>query len=175
MGWSDQDYKKAFSEGHTRNEYVARIVRNEGLWADCPPLKYAKNKDEIKDFTFGEKDVVTRAGTLEVKGQGKYFTSEPSSFPFSTMIVDTVWSWEGKIEKPVAYVFVCIENNECLVVPGSTKPQWQVRKLFDNKKKITDSFYVAPKSCLRRMDDLLSFLRRREMEWNLRGADCRNE
>jgi len=166
MTWSDQDYKKAFADGHSRNEYVAELLRRRGLWVDCPPLRYARTKSEISEFTHGEKDVVTRAGTLEVKGQGKYFTSDPSSFPFATMIVDTVGSWDGKTEKPVAYVFVCIENNECLVIPGSSRSQWQVKELFDHKKKITDNFYVAPKSCLRTMDQLVAFLQRREMEWD---------
>lgn len=166
MTWTDGDYRKAFADGHSRNRYVADLIGRKGLWVDCPPLRYARTKSEIKDFTHGEKDVLTRAGTIEVKGQGKYFTGDPSSFPFATMIVDTVGSWDGKTEKPIAYVFVCIENNECLVIPGSTRPQWQVKQLFDHKKKITDHFYVAPKSCLRTMDELVAFLSRKENEWN---------
>lgn len=166
MAWSDVDYRRAFADGHSRNEYVAGLIRGRGLWADCPPLRFARTKNEISDFTHGEKDVVTRAGTVEVKGQGKHFTDDPLSFPYATMIVDTVGSWDGKTEKPIAYVLVCMANSKCLVIPGSTRPQWEPRRLFDHKKEIYDDFYVAPKSCLRSMDDFLAFLERREREWD---------
>lgn len=170
MAWTDGDYRRAFADGHSRNEYVALMLREHGIWAECPPLRYASNKSEIASFTTGEKDVITRAGTVEVKGQGKYFTNEVESFPFSTMIVDTASGWDAKREKPIAYVFVSIETMHCLAIPGHTRGEWQKKTLFDNKKKIYDDFYVAPKSCLRTMGQLFDFLRKKEMEWkNLAG------
>lgn len=165
MAWSDGDYRRAFADGHSRNEYVARMIREQGIWAECPPLRYASSKSEIVNFTVGEKDVITKAGTVEVKGQGKYFTDEVESFPFSTMIVDTVSGWNAKSEKPIAYVFVSIETKHCLAIPGYTRNQWQEKTLFDNKKEIYDDFFVAPKSCLRTMDQLFDFLRKKEIEW----------
>jgi len=167
MAWSDGDYRRAFAAGHSRNEYVARMIRDQGIWAECPPLRYASSKSEIYDFTKGEKDVVTRAGTVEVKGQGKYFTQDADSFPFPTMIVDTASGWDAKADKPIAYVFVSIETNHCLALPGYTRAQWEKKTLFDHKKEIYDDFYVAPKSCLRSMGQLFDFLRKKEKEWNI--------
>lgn len=162
MSWSDAEYRRAFADGHSRNEYVAELIAKQGLWVECPPLAYASDKSERSNFTKTEKDVITRAGTIEVKGQGKLFTGDPSSFPFPTIIVDTVSGWVGKMDKPIAYVFVCMENNECLVVPGKSKPSWIVKRLFDNKKKIFDDFYVAPKSSLTTVVKLFEYLRKHE-------------
>lgn len=166
MRWSDDQYKKAFAEGHERNKYVAGLVSGAGLWVDCPPLRFADTKYEVSEFTKTEKDVRTRAGVLEVKGQGRLFTADVSEFPYETQIVDTVESWEGKTEKPIAYVMVCMKNMECIVVPSSTRPKWRTKRFRDHKKGEDFDFFLADKSCIRSFPDLLYFLARREREWN---------
>ena len=165
-GWTNSDYRSAFAEGHARNEYVASLLVSRGLWAECPPLRFARNGDEIKKFTADEKDVVTRAGTLEVKGQGRYFTWDLSEFRYPTQIVDTVESWEGKAEKPIAYVMVCKENMNCVVVPCSTRDKWRVETRYDNYKKKNYSFYVVDSSVLRPFSDLVAFVADKETKWN---------
>jgi len=168
-GWSNADYRKAFTEGHERNKYVASLISKEGLWAYCPPLKFAKNGEEIKSFTVHEKDVLTRAGTLEIKGQGRRFTWDVNQFPHPTQIVDTVESWEEKAIKPIAYVMVCNENMNCVVVPCSTRGRWRVERRYDRYKKKDFDFYVADSGVIRPFSELLDFLRRKEAEWKERS------
>ena len=163
--FGDFDYRGAFREGHERNEYVASLISARGLWAYCPPLEFAKSADEIKRFTIYEKDVITRAGTLEIKGQGRYFTWDLSEFQYPTQIVDTVESWEGKADKPIAYVMVCKENLNCVVVPCSSRGSWRIETRYDNLKKKHYAFYVVDSRELRPFSDLLDFIEKKEIAW----------
>ena len=108
--WNDDDYRKAFADGHERNQYVAKVIESWGVWVDCPPLSFARTREDIRLYTEQEKDVITRAGVIEVKGQRRLFTGDVAAFPYETQIVDTVESWEGKTEKPIAYVMVSLET-----------------------------------------------------------------
>jgi len=134
---------------------------------ECPPLQFAKNKDEINHFTQNETDVRTRAGTLEVKGQGRLFTWDVSRFPFETQIIDTVESWDGKREKPIAYVMVCRKNLNCIVIPTKTQSQWKKKKIFDRLKKKTFEFYVADAKVIVSFDALISHLRVKDKDWKV--------
>jgi len=165
--WNDTDYRKAFAEGHKRNQYVAGLIAAKGIWVECPPLQFAKNKDEINHFTQNETDVRTRAGTLEVKGQSRLFTWDVGSFPYETQIIDTVESWVGKREKPIAYVMVCNTNMNCVVISTKTQPEWQKRKLFDRLKRRTFEFYVAESGVIVSFASLLTYLNARDKGWKI--------
>jgi hypothetical protein len=158
------NYEAAFREGHERNQYVASLITARGIWVECPPLKFASNEAEIVEFTRHEKDLITNAGVIEVKGQGRFFTSDVSAFPYSDQIVDTVESWDGKIKKPIAYVMVCIENGHCVVIPGKTHSDWSVRTIHDKKKDRLIDFYLAKASHLVPFEKLLDFLEKKDRE-----------
>ena len=168
--WTDTDYRRAFADGHARNAYVGSLIAERGLWVECPPLKFARNYEEIKQFTSEEKDVKTRAGIIEVKGQGRFFTDDVSEFPYDNQIVDTVESWEGKSQKPIAYVMVCMDNKACIVVPCSSHSSWRKKVIHDRKKDQDFEFYVADASVIRPFSDLLDFLEKKEREWNERNG-----
>jgi hypothetical protein len=165
--WNDSDYRRAFAEGHERNKYVAGLIAAKGIWVDCPPLQFARTKQEIIQFTQHETDVRTRAGTIEVKGQGRLFTWDVSRFPYETQIIDTVESWEGKREKPIAYVMVCKKNMNCVVIPTKTRSEWKKKKIFDRLKKKTFEFYVADADVIVSFAALISHLRVKDKDWKV--------
>lgn len=158
MTWTDRDYKKAFALGHETNVFVAQEVVTWGVWVRCSPLEFASNSAEIAEFSRNEKDVETRAGVLEVKGQSREFTGDPSAFPFPDLIVDTVESWESKVPKPIAYVFVSNKTKQCLVLPTKTSAHWRVERKFDRFKKRSIDFYVVDKQHLVSMERLRKHL-----------------
>ena len=160
--WTDDDYRNAFAEGHTRNQYVADLIASWGVWVDCPPLTFAERREDIRLYTNGEKDVITRAGVIEVKGQRRLFTSDVNKFPYETQIVDTVESWDGKTVKPIAYVMVCMQNLECVAIPTKSEPHWTVTKRFDRYKQQEFEFYVVHRRFIRSMDDLRQHLLRHD-------------
>jgi hypothetical protein len=158
MAWTDRDYKKAFTAGHETNLFVAKEIVSWGIWVRCPPLEFASDASKIVEFSRNEKDVETRAGVIEVKGQGREFTGDPASFPYPSQIVDTVESWESKESKPFAYVFVSNKTRQCLVLPTKSRPTWRVERKFDRFKKRSIDFYVVDKGRLCSMEVLRAHL-----------------
>lgn len=162
MPWSDEDYRRAFRDGHARNLHVAGVLLSWGVWVKCPVLRFASDHREIAEFTRSEQDLVTKAGVIEVKGQGRSFTGEPADFAYDSQIVDTVESWEGKRVRPVAYVFLSEPTKQCLVLPTRSRPHWRIETKFDRLKRRSIDFYVVPGNELRSMDDLRTFLIERD-------------
>jgi len=154
MAWTDRDYRKAFTSGHETNLLVAKEIVTWGIWVKCPSLEFASDSADIARFSKAEKDVETRAGVIEVKGQSREFTGDPDAFPFPSLIVDTVESWVSKETKPFVYVFVSQRTGECLVLPTKSSSAWRVETKFDRLKKRYIDFYVVDKRHLLSMDDL---------------------
>ena len=158
MAWTDRDYRKAFTSGHETNLLVAKEIVTWGIWVKCPSLEFASDSADISRFSKGEKDVETRAGVIEVKGQSREFTGDPDAFPFPSQIVDTVESWVSKETKPFVYVFVSQRTGECLVLPTKSSSAWRVETKFDRLKKRYIDFYVVDKRHLVAMEGLRKHL-----------------
>ena len=167
MSWTDGDYRKAFTTGHQTNLFVAKEIVTWGIWVKCPSLEFASDTADIARFSKNEKDVETRAGVIEVKGQSREFTGDPDSFPYPSQIVDTVESWVSKEVKPFAYVFVSKKTDQCLVLPTKTSPTWRVETKFDRLKRRSIDFFVVDKRYLVSMDGLRRHL---EMHENALGS-----
>ena len=158
MAWSDRDYRQAFTTGHQTNLFVAKEIVTWGIWVRCPSLEFANNSSDIARFSKNEKDVETRAGVIEVKGQSREFTGDPDSFPYPDQIVDTVESWVSKKTKPIAYVFVSKKTEQCLVLSTKTSTTWRVETKFDRLKRRSIDFYVVDKRHLVAMEGLRKHL-----------------
>jgi len=154
MAWTDRDYRRAFTTGHQTNLFVAKEIVTWGIWVKCPSLEFAADASDIARFSKNEKDVETRAGVIEVKGQSREFTGDPESFPYPSQIVDTVESWVSKEVKPFAYVFVSKKTEQCLVLPTKTSATWRIETKFDRFKGRSIDFYVVDKRHLVSMDGL---------------------
>ena len=154
-------YKKFMELGHGYNEKVASVLNNLELDCYCPELAFAKDWQEVKEMTVNEKDVVFTKinGHLEVKSRALKFTSDPQSFPYGTLMVDTVSGYEQKLEKPLAYVIVSQHTNDLLVIPNYTYEYWTQETKYDPARNLTDTFYLCPRELVKPFPYLVDYLR----------------
>jgi hypothetical protein len=85
---------------------------------------------------------------------------EPESYTArDTIIVDTESGYQGKLVKPIAYVFVSQVTEAMLVISTKTEGQWHTIVAADRSRGIeAERFLVASTKLLRPMDDLTGFL-----------------
>ena len=154
------DYIKAFKKGHYYNKKVAMFLSEFGIQCRVPELQIAKNFDEVKEMTLTEKDIILDAAKciLEVKSSSRTFGWDPKEFPYETTIVDTVGSYESKLEKPAAYVLVSQTTGAMVVLPPSSKDRWKKIKLFDKQQNLWDEFYLINKDDIRSITSLVDWL-----------------
>jgi len=158
---SEFPYKKFMELGHDYNEKVAAVLNSLELDCYCPELAFAKDWQEVKEMTANEKDVVFTKfnGHLEVKSRALKFTSDPQTFPYDTLMVDTVSGYEQKLEKPLAYVIVSQHTNDLLVIPNHTYEFWTKETKYDPARNLTDTFYLCPKTLVKPFSHLVDYLR----------------
>lgn len=155
------DYRKAYTEGHEYNEYVAEHLRSNGIECEVPELEIAENPADWSKFTHTEKDIILSSGeVLEVKSINQHFTGDPGSWPMPRAIVDTYSGYHGKRKRPLAYIFVSQQTREMLAI-STEKPSknWTVERKYDKYRQKEDDFYFAPKQELRPIDKLINYLK----------------
>ena len=153
------DYKAAMTKGHKFNEIVSLRLKDNGIDSIVPDLEFAQSKEQIKDFTANEKDILVGDEVLEVKSRNLYFTDDPSSFPYDDLIIDTVSGFEGKAKKPLAYVMVSQKTGGMFVVPSYTSESWRVEVKYDRDRQHEDRFYLASTSNGRPFNSLVKHLK----------------
>ena len=160
------DYIAAFHEGHTYNRRVAKYLRSRGVKCYAPDLQIAQSNEERAIMTRTEKDIIIEGidEILEVKSSSREFSDVPADYPYPTLIVDTVDSYEKKEKKPLAYVLVSKDTDAMITVGGSSKPRWFSRKFYDSKQCLWDNFYLANKSDIKHIEDLVQYLLRRQSQ-----------
>jgi len=161
------DYHKSFALGHSYNQKVAKRLQDNGVSCYAPDLRFAQSVAERFDFTQNEKDVVLNNlldGWLEVKSSSTYWEDgDVSSIrsDFSSLFVDTVSSYQGKLIKPMAYILVSQHTDGMLVVPVSTQPHWGVKKnLYDKQRDLYDDFYLVEHQHLKTFNELLVHIKK---------------
>jgi len=154
------NYEKAFTEGHKYNNIVAKFLSEQGIPCKVPELELAQNKADRMRFTLGEKDIILEKlpKVLEVKTTRRAFGDDPHDFPFSNTIVDTVHGYESKEVKPYAYILYSQPTGSMLVLPPSTKNNWNIKTIYDTYQDLTDDFYLINKKDIRPMTDLVARL-----------------
>ena len=154
------DYIKAFTDGHSYNRMVAEYLQRHDIKCHAPDLQIAQNSAERRHLTLTEKDIVLEGipQILEVKSSSREFTDDPADFPYADTIVDTVSSFEDKIQKPCAYVLVSKVTGAMVAIGVSSRPRWKTRTFFDSKQQLTDNFYLVDKQDIRPMSELVAYL-----------------
>jgi len=154
------DYVAEMTKGHTYNEYVANILRSFDIDCSVPKLEIAKTKKDISRMTVNEKDIVLGDGRcLEVKSRNLVFEDDPTSFPYSDLLVDTVSGYNAKAIKPLAYIFVSQKTKRMFALPTYTQSSWKVQRKFDQHRKHEDKFYLATVDLCRPFSALISYLK----------------
>ena len=154
------DYVSAFKQGGHWSKYVAGVLQSRGVKCSAPDIQIATTNSEREYMTRHEKDIVFdwNDETLEVKSSSRDFTSDCSQYPYQSLFVDTVFSFDSKIVKPLAYVFVSQKVKGLLCLSPKSKNHWRKVQAFDKQRKINDSFYSASKELLIPFNDLVDHL-----------------
>lgn len=139
---------------------VAQYLRSREIKCHAPDLQIAQNSAERRHLTLTEKDIVLEglSQILEVKSSSREFTDDPTQFPYADTIVDTVSSFEDKLQKPCAYILVSKVTGAMVAIGVSSKPRWKTKTFFDSKQQLTDDFYLVNKQDIRTMDELVQYL-----------------
>lgn len=155
------DYPQAMTAGHRYNYLVAERLRANGINCHVPDLVIAQNLTELRDMTLNEKDIVLEdiQGNIEVKSMNRDFGSDPNTFLFRKVIVDTVSGFEQKLETPLAYVIVSQVTKEMFVVPVTTKWSWEVREAMDYDRGFIETFYFCERERCKPFNELVDYLK----------------
>lgn len=153
------DYKSAMQAGHAFNKIVAMRLKNEGIEAEVPEFSFASSKEEIKDYTLNDKDVIVGDTVIEVKSRNLAFSDDPSTFPYDELIIDTVSGYEAKEPKPIAYVMVSQKTGGMFIVPTTFSNAWKIERKYDRDRKHEDDFYLSDKGLGRPFSQLVSKLK----------------
>ena len=159
---TQHNYEKAFGEGHKYNELVADFLKSNDIDCTVPELEIATDPADWKKFTAAEKDIILSNGdVLEVKSSSQIFTEDPASWPMPRVIVDTYSGYNGKKKRPIAYIFISQKTKAMLAMSTEKPSRWVVERKYDRFRNKEDDFYFAPKTMLRPIGKLVSYLKDR--------------
>jgi len=149
------DYAAAFDRGIKVQRTVAVYLNAVGIPCHVPANQY--DPDNPNRYAAYELDIVLEAipYNLEIKARTLSFTNDPASFPYDTVIVDTVKGYEIKEAKPLAYVLYSEPTGCLLAVAPSTRPYWVKESLYASNVGFVDQFYLCPREYLRPMSSLI--------------------
>ena len=149
------DYAAAFDRGIKIQRTVAVYLNAVGIPCHVPSNQY--DPDNPNPYAAYELDIVLEAipYNLEIKARTLSFTNDPASFPYDTVIVDTVKGYEIKEAKPLAYVLYSEATGCLLAVAPSTRPYWVKESLYASNVGFIDQFYLCPREYLRPMSSLI--------------------
>jgi hypothetical protein len=157
--WSENDdlFFSQLKEGFEWQKLAKLFFELQGLRVEMPELTI---RDSIENAVayISSKDLIVNGETIETKSRNESFTY-PLSFPYKTLLVDTVSGFDGKKTKPLAYVFISRPTGSMICLMSETSNQWQKEKKFDRIRKITDEFYVADRKLCTCLDELVEVLR----------------
>jgi hypothetical protein len=156
VNWKDNDalFFKELREGYEWQKLVASYFKENGLDVQMPELTVRDSFEKAGEY-IDTKDLIVNGHVIEVKSRRETFTT-PKSFPYGTIFVDTVMGYDSKVTKPLAYVMVSRETKAMLCLPSYNKPDyWTQETRFDRVRKINETFYMAPKTKLRSLDELV--------------------
>ena len=156
--WAQNDglFLAELREGYAWQMLPAVFFTLQGFRVNMPTLEERQSLADIAKW-IDSVDLEIEGHILEVKSRNEVFTA-PSTFPYQTIIVDTVSGYEGKAHKPLAYVFVSRPTGAMICLRGDTPHAWAIERKHDHVRDIDDNFYVAPIAGLRSLSALVTAL-----------------
>ena len=165
--WIENDtlFLRELAVGSKWANYVAERLNSVGVPCEATEMVFRNSISDIQSFSENDKDILLHRtpGYIDVKSRNLSFTSDPSSYPYSTAFVDTVNGWYQKKEKPVAVVLVSQKTSEMLVIPTTSEPYWNQELRHDYVRDIDDIFLTVSKEYLRSFDELAAHLKTHEV------------
>ena len=142
MAWTTKKFRAELMKGYLWQLYIAQILRENGYDVKVPPLTHGNAKD-FKD----EEDILANGKIVECKSRNLDFTSA-EDFPYDTVLIDTVESWETKIRKPVMYVCVSQLTGATIALDvQKNRENWSEVTIWDSVRRFRVHSYEAPRQC----------------------------
>lgn len=161
---NEELFRSQLQTGHDYAVLVAERLRRDGLALEVTPMEVRDDIEDRHRFS-DEYDLLvgsTRPCRIDVKSRSLYF-SGAADYPHPTAFVDTISGWNAKKHKPMAIVLVSQPTKAMVVVSVRDAPHgWTREQRYDNKRKITDWFYMVSTDRLRTFEDLTAWLHARE-------------
>ena len=169
VNWSENDtlFFKELKEGHQWQYLPAVFFQLHGLLVEVPELRVRDSIQEAckwKDSV----DLIVNGRLIEVKSRNEHFTSS-ASFPYHTILVDTVSGYKAKETKPLAYVMISRPTGAMLTLKATSSKGWLIETKYDRIREIHDEFFVSDRANLQTLDCLVAFIK------SLHGGDLHGE
>lgn len=152
MTYTFQDFKARAEVGHQSEMRVAQLLRHWGYPVDHPDLvfrpEHERSREVLSEFARTQKDLEVGGIVLEVKSRTLSFTSR-DTYPYPTVLLDTVRGWAEKEKKPDLYVIVSQPTGCIMAVDARRMTSFPVETRTDRSRNHTDQWYACPKSALR--------------------------
>jgi hypothetical protein len=157
--WQNNDelFFKELKQGYYWQHLPLTFFELHGLEVQMPELKFRASIKEAEKWK-NSSDLIVNGFIIEVKSRNESFTS-PESFPYETILVDTVSGYDAKDVKPLAYIMISRPTGAMLTLRSTSSKGWQKESKFDNIRKITDDFYLCKKKRLQTLDVLVSYIK----------------
>jgi hypothetical protein len=157
--WFKNDglFRRELEHGYQWQRYVVEQLRKNGIVARVPDLHFRTSVSDRHDWEETTDVTLENGKSLEVKSRRLKFTG-PTDYPFPTVIVDTVSGYNAKRVKPQAYVLVSTITGNIIWMSGE-RIGWTIQEKYDATRKISDSFFLAPREALMPFCELVSVLK----------------
>jgi hypothetical protein len=163
--WFDNDalFRSELTTGHRWAQFVHDALAAHDLPVTLTPMQWRASIDDRHDFA-DEVDLVVGDGDdpiiIECKSRRLRFGGSPTSYPYPTALVDTVYGWERKHPTPRAVVLVSQFTEHMLVVPvEASRNDWTVKSARDRVRGINEQWFECPSDRLWTFGDLVERLR----------------
>ena len=160
-GWGDDIFFRELKVGLEHEGIVADALRAHKIKCKTDlEARYDLDFDERMAKYAGSPDIVLSNGdVIEVKSRNIAFEDDPDSFPYPTVIVETVSSWKAHEPIPIAVVHISQITGEMLVTMAYDEPHWTIEKKYDRVRKIYDTWYMADRNHLETFDFLVGYIK----------------
>lgn len=161
MLWSENNelFIKELSDGFAWQTLPMLFFKLHGFDVEMPELEIREESIKNASKYFNSKDLLVNGKRIEIKSRKEKFTS-PDSFPYPTAMVDTVKKFNGREDKPVAYIMISRDTGSMLWVDATRNSDWEIIERFDNTRKFNEKFFVVKKEKLLTMNLLVSALKK---------------
>lgn len=159
MKWSENDelFFRELRVGHEWQRLPAVFFALHNFSIEMPALSIRESIDQASTWK-DQVDLVVEGHPIEIKSRNESFTS-PESFPYETIIVDTVSGYDAKLVKPLAYIMISRPTGAMLTLRATTPKGWSKAYRFDHVRRIHDEFYLCDRDKIQTLDCLVKFLR----------------
>ncbi len=133
-------FRQFLTTGFKYQRYIADLLLAHDIPVQMPRQRFRKSIAAAVDFK-NEADAVANGKVLEIKSRTLEFY-RTLDLP-SSVLIDTVESWESKTDKPYAYVVVSQVTGAAVWTQGTDRSKWSVVRTRDRKRDIDIVCYAA--------------------------------